>query len=56
MGNEDVVHIYDGLLLAHKNRSEIGSFVAMWMNLESYRVKSEKEKQIPYVNAYNCGI
>ena len=52
MGKEDAVHIYDRLLLTHKKRSEIGSFVAMWMNLESYTVKSEKEKQIPYVNAY----
>ena len=31
---EDVVHIYSGILLSHK-RNKIGSFVLMWMDLES---------------------
>ena len=29
-----VVHIYNGILLNHK-RNEIGSFVEMWMDLET---------------------
>ena len=36
-------------------RNEIELFVARWMNLESViqsEVKSEREKQIPYPNAY----
>ena len=32
---------------------EIRSFVEMWMNLElSYRVKSQREKEISYINVY----
>ena len=34
MDKEDVVHIYNGILLSHK-KNEIGSFVDMWMDLES---------------------
>ena len=34
MDKEDVVHIYDGILFSHK-KNEIGSFVDMWMDLES---------------------
>ena len=34
-------------------RNEIELFVVRWMDLESaYRVKSEREKQIPYANTY----
>ena len=36
-------------------RNEIGSFVEMWMDLETViqsAVKSEREKQISYINAY----
>ena len=29
-----MVHIYDGILFSHK-KNEIGSFVDMWMDLES---------------------
>ena len=32
--DKDVVHIYSGILLSHK-RHEIGSFVEMWMELET---------------------
>ena len=33
-------------------RNEIGSFVEARMNWESYRVKSEREKQMSYNNVY----
>ena len=36
-------------------RDEIGSFVETWMNLETViqsEVKSEREKQITYINTY----
>ena len=31
MDKEEVVHIYNGILLSHK-KNEIGSFVEMWMD------------------------
>ena len=34
MGKEDVVHIYNGILLSHK-KNEITSFVATWMDLKT---------------------
>ena len=34
MDNEDVVHIYNGILLSHK-RNEIELFVVRWMDLET---------------------
>ena len=33
MDKEDVVHIYNGILLNHKN--EVMSFIATWINLET---------------------
>ena len=48
--DKDVVHMYSGILLSHK-RNKIGSFVLMWMDLESV-IQSEKEKKILYINAY----
>ena len=47
MDKEDVAHIYNGILLSHK-RNKIGSFVEMWMDLESV-IQSEvnqKKKNI----------
>ena len=43
---EVVIHIYNGILLSHK-RNKTGSFVEMWVDLESAiqnEVKSEREK------------
>ena len=34
MNKEDMVHIYNGILLGHK-RNKTGSFVVMWMDLRS---------------------
>ena len=44
MNKEDVVHIYNRILLSHKK--EIGSFVQMWMDLECVIQSevSQKEK------------
>ena len=33
MDKEDMVHIYNGILLSHKN-SKMMPFAATWMNLE----------------------
>ena len=51
MDKEDVVHIYNGILAIKRN--EIRSFVETWMDLETViQSKSEREKQISYINAY----
>ena len=54
MGKEDVVHIYNGILLGHKNelncatcRDVDGSRVC-----HTERSKSERQKQISYINTY----
>ena len=55
MDKEDVVHIYNGILLSHK-KNEIGSFVEMWMDLESV-IQSEvnqKEKNKCHILMYIC--
>ena len=47
LDKEDMVHIYDGLLLSHK-KNEIMPFVATWMDLEIVIVsevsQTEKDK------------
>ena len=57
MDNEDVVHIYNGILSAIK-RNEIGSFVEMWMDLESVIQSevSQKEKNKYRILTHICGI
>ena len=42
MDKEDVVHIYNGILAIKRN--ETGSFVVIWMNLESV-IQSEVRKR-----------
>ena len=34
MVKDNMIHIYNGILFSHK-RDEIGSFVEMWMDLET---------------------
>ena len=54
MDKEDVVHIYNGILLSHK-KNEIGSFVEMWMDRETVTQSevSQKEKNKYHIfNAY----
>ena len=57
MDKEDVVHIYNGILLSHK-KNEIMLFAATWMDLEiiilSEVSQTEKDKycMIPLM----CGI
>ena len=38
MDKEEVVHIYNGILVIKRN--EIGSFIDMWMDLETF-IQSE---------------
>ena len=42
MDKEDVLHIYKGILAIKRN--ETGSFVVIWMNLESV-IQSEVRKR-----------
>ena len=52
--SEDVVYIYNGILLSHKKK-EIGSFVAMWMDQESViqsEVCQEKKNRYLILNTY----
>jgi len=52
---EYVVHIYNGVLLSHE-KNGIGSFVEMWMDLETVIQSevSQKEKKTSHINT--CGI
>ena len=56
MDKEDVVHIYNGILLSHK-KNEIGSFVETWMDLETVIQSevSQKEKNKYRILTHVCG-
>ena len=56
MDKEDVVHIYNGILLSHK-KERIGSFVEMWMDLETLIQSevSETEKNKYHILTHICG-
>ena len=53
MDKENVVHIYNGILLSHR-KNETMPFVAAWMQLEVIILSEirEREKQIPYDVTY----
>ena len=57
MGKEDVVHIYNGILLSHKKK-EFGSFIETWMDLETVIQSevSQKEKNRYRILTHICGI
>ena len=49
---KNACYICNGILLSHK-KNDIGSPVVMWLNLKFVLLsKSEREKQIPHINAY----
>ena len=53
MDKEDVVHIYNGILLSQK-KNEIMPFAATWMDLEIIILSevSPTKRQIPYDITY----
>ena len=51
MDKEDMVHIYNGILVIKRN--EIVPFAATCIDLETViQSKSERERQILYINTY----
>ena len=56
MDKEHVVHIYNGILALKRN--EIGSFVEMWMDLETVIQSeiSQKGKNKYHILMHICGI
>ena len=57
MDKEDVVHLYNGMLLSYK-KNEIMPFGATWMDLEIIKLSevSQKEKDKYYMISLICGI
>ena len=43
MDKEDMVHIYNGLLLSHKN-NKIMLFITTWMDLEIVKLREVSQK------------
>ena len=56
MNKEDMVHIYNGILLSHK-KNEIMSFAATWMQLDIIILSevSQKEKNKYPILRHVCG-
>ena len=57
MNTEDVVYIYNGILLSHK-KNEIMPFTAAWMQLEIIILNeiSQKDKDKYHMISFICGI
>ena len=57
MDKEDVVHVYDGILLSHE-KNEIMPFAATWMDLEMIILSevSRTEKDKYHMISLICGI
>ena len=45
MDKEDVVHIYNGILLSRKKKNEIMPFAATWMDLEMIILSEVNQKE-----------
>ena len=58
MDKEDVVHIYNGILLSRKKKNEIMPFTATWMNLELVILSEVSQTQIDKYHMLSliCGI
>ena len=48
MDKEDVVHIYNGILLSHKKKHEIMPLAATWTDLEIVILNEVRERQTSY--------
>ena len=55
MNKEDVVHVYNGILLSFKN-NEIMVFAATWMDLEISYYISQTEKDKHPMASHKCVI
>ena len=57
MDKEDVVHIYNGILLSHKPTEKM-TFAATWMELEIIILSevSQTEKDKYHMISLTCGI
>ena len=55
MGKEDVVHIYNGILLSHKKKQS-GSFAEMWMDLESVIQGEVGKRKKHHILRHMCKI
>ena len=54
MDKEDVVYIYNGLLLGHKNKDEIMPFAATYMDLESIILREVSQKKTNTIRHHLC--
>ena len=55
MNKEDIVHIYNGILL-NRYKNEIMPFAAMWMQLETIILSEVNQKDKYYMISLICGI
>ena len=56
MDEEDVIHIYDGILLSHEE-DEIMPFAATWMNLENVILSEVSHTEQKYcTTSFICEI